>query len=241
VIGRESVLSHLKKPTLNAVVGILHYITIGLMVFLIAYSLFMWLFTSRVWGLGGFFWSSWITFAFVYLGTAIFLRINGVSPAESFIISLTSTVSMIWLYQILYHFSFWDSWNYGKPPYLFLNGNTIFLNYGVISLTALSGYRYMKTNRWFWFVLVAIAVLWIFWITIGFPQYEFPKTLYAFAWPRIIMTNPYVYAFPLNAVTMFLLGTAYVLLYLPSRQKLALAKEGIKEFLIKRGFLDYNE
>ena len=182
-----------------------------------------------------------MTFAFVYLGTAIFLRINGVSAAESFIISLTSAVSMVWLYQVLYHFSFWNSWNYGKPPYFLLNGNTLFLDYAIISLTALSGYRYMKTNRWFWFALIAMAILWIFWITIGFPQYTFPQTLYVFAWPRIIIDNPHAYAFLLNSLTILLLGTAYVLLYLPNRQKLSLTKDGLKRFLIKLGFLDYNE
>jgi len=234
-------LSRLKKLTLNAVIEILHYVAIGLMVLLFAYSLSMWLYTSSVWGLGGIFWSSWMTFAFVYLGIAVFLRINGVSAVESFIISLTSAISMVWLYEILYHFSFWDSWNYGKPPYFLLNGNTLFLNYAIISLTALSGYKYMKANRWFWLALIGMAILWIFWITIGFPQYAFPQTLYVFAWPRIIIDNPHALAFPLNSLTKLLLGTAYVLLYLPSRQKLSVAKDGIKRFLIKRGLLDYNE
>jgi len=233
--------SRLKKRTPNSVIGILHYIAVGLMVLLFAYSLSMWLYTSNVWGLGGIFWSSWMTFAFVYLGIAVFLRISGISTAESFIISLTSAISMVWLYEILYHFSFWNSWSYGKPPYLFFTGNVIFLNYAVISLTALSGYKYMKTNRWFWLVLIAMTILWIFWITIGFPQYAFPQTLYVFAWPRIIVDNPHVLAFPLNSITKLLLGTAYVVLYLPSRQKLSMAKDGIKRFLIKRGFLDYNE
>lgn len=234
-------LSRLKKPSPNAVVEILHDVAIGSMVLLFAYSLAMWLYTSNVWGLGGIFWSSWMTFAFVYLGIAVFLRINGVSAAESFIISLTSAVSMIWLYEILYHFSFWNSWNYGNPPYFLLNGNTLFLNYGIISLTALSGYKYMKTSRWFWLVLIAMTILWIFWITIGFPQYAFPQTLYVFAWPRIIIDNPHALAFPLNSITKVLLGAAYVLLYLPSRQKLSTAKDGIKRFLTKRGLLDYTE
>ena len=231
----------LKKPTANAVLEILQYITICFMVLLIGYSVFMWLSTSSVWGIGGYFWSSWITFAFVYLGTTIFLRINSVSSAESFVISIASAVSMVWLYEVLYHFSFFNSWNYGKPPYFLLNGNAIFLNYALIALTALSGYKYMKTNKWFWLALIAMTVLWIFWITIGFPQYEFPQTLYVFAWPRIIINNPHAWAFSLNSITKILLGSAYVLLYLPSRQKLSGAREGIKRFLIKRGFLDYNE
>ena len=234
-------LRGLNKEILNTALGILHYVAICLMVLLFAYSLSMWLYTSKVWGLGGIFWSSWMTFAFVYIGIAFFLRINGVSAAESFIISLTSTVSMVWLYEILYHFSFWNSWNYGKPSYLFLNGNTIFVYYAIISLTALSGYKYMKTNRWFWLVLIAMTVLWIFWITIGFPQYAFPQALYVFVWPRIVIDNPHALAFPLNSITKLLLGTAYVLFYLPSRQKLSLAKESIKRFLVKRGFLDYKE
>ena len=234
-------LSRLNKRTPNAIIGILHFVAVGSMVLLFAYSLSMWLYTSNVWGLGGFFWSSWMTFAFVYLGIAIFLRINRVSSAKSFIISLTSTISMFLLYEILYHFSFWNSSNYGRPPYLFLSGNTLFLGYAIISLTALSGYKYMKTNRWFWLVLIAMTILWIFWITIGFPQYAFPQTLYIFAWPRLVIDNPHALAFPLTSITELLLGTAYVLLYLPSRQKLSMAKDGIKRFLIKRGFLDYNE
>src|SRR5208283_4973636 len=133
---------------------------------------------------------------------------NGVSAAESFIISLTSAVSMVWLFQVLYHFSFWNSWNYGKPPYFLLNGNTIFLEYGIISLTALSGYRYMKVNRRFGLALIIMMISWIFWITIGFPQYTFPQTLYAFAWPRIIIDNPHALAFPLYSITMVLLATA---------------------------------
>jgi len=182
-----------------------------------------------------------MTFAFLYLGVAVFLRIDGVSIAESFVICLTSAVSMVWLYEVLYHFSFWNSWNYGKPPYLFLTGNTLFLNYAIISLTALSGYKYMKTNRWFWLVIVAMTVLWIFWITIGFPQYALPQTLYVFAWPRVAIGNPHAWAFSLNSITKLLLGAGYVLLYLPSSQKLSVAKEGIRRYLIKRGFLDYKE
>jgi len=182
-----------------------------------------------------------MTFAFVYLGTAVFLRINGVSAAESFIISLTSAVSMVWLYEILYHFSFWNSWNYGKLPYFFLKGNVLFLNYGTISLTALSGYKYLKVNKWFWLTLIAMMALWLFWITIGFPQYDSSQTLYVFAWPRMVIDNPYTLAFPLNSITKLLLGASYVLLYLPSKQKLSVAKDGIKHALIKRGFLDYNE
>jgi len=236
--GRESLVSSLKKPTLDAAIGALHYIAIGSMVFLFVYSLFMWLYTSSVWGLGGVFWSSWMTFAFVYLGVAVFLRITGVSAAESFIISLTSTVSMIWLYEIVYHFSFWNSWNYGRPPYFLLEENTIFFNYGLISLSVLSGYRYIKMNKWFWLALLAMTVLWIFWITIGFPQYEFPDVLFNFPWPRIAIENPHVFAFPLNAITKFLLGSAYVLLYLPSRQKLSEAKMSLRKILIERGFLD---
>ena len=234
-------LDRLNKQTPDAAIRILHFVAIGLMVLLFAYSLSTWLYTSNVWGLGGIFWSSWMIFAFVYLGIAVFLSINGVSAAESFIISLTSAVSMVWLYEVFYHFSFWNSWNYGHPPYFFLNGNVLFLNYAIISLAALSGYKYMKTSRWFWLVLIAMTILWIFWITIGFPQYAFPQTLYVFAWPRIIINNPHALAFPLNSITKLLLGTAYVLFYLPSRQKLSMAKDGVKRFLIKRGFLDYNE
>ncbi len=179
-----------------------------------------------------------MTLAFVYIGVAIFLRINEVPDAEGFIISLTSAISMIWLYEILFHFSFWDSWNYGNPPYFLLKENTIFLNYGLISLSALTGYRFMKANRWFWLVLITMTVLWVFWITIGFPLFYSPQTLYDFAWPRLIINNPHALAFSLNSITKLLLGAAYVLLQLPSRQKLSETKKAVKRFLTERGILD---
>ncbi len=147
-----------------------------------------------------------MTFALVYLGVAAFLRIKRVPITESFVISLTSTISMIWFYEILYHFSFWDSWNYGNPPYFFLKMNINFIDYGLISLSAVSGYKYMKASKWFWLVLLAMAALWIFWIMIGFPQLTFPKELYNFFLPRIVIDNPHALAYPLNSITKFLLG-----------------------------------
>lgn len=225
-----------KKETLSRVITILHYIAIISMIFLFVYSLFAWLSTSNVWGFGDIFWSSWMTFSFVYLGIAALLKMKGVPIVESFVISVTSTVSMIWLYEILYHFSFWDSWNYGTPPYFILKMNVNFLDYGLISLGALSGFRYMKANKWLWIVLLTMSALWIFWIMIGFPQLIFPKELYNFFLPRIVIANPHALAYPINALTKFLLGAAYVLLYLPSGQKLSETKEYLKNFLSKRAF-----
>ena len=217
---------------------ILHYIAMVSMVFLFVYSLFAWLYTSDVWGFGGVFWSSWMTFAFVYLGVAIFLRIRNVPVTESFIISLTSVISMIWLYEILYHFSFWNYWNYSKPPYFLLNENTLYLSYGLVSLSGLAGYRYMRANRWLWLALLTMVALWIFWIMIGFPQLEFPQKLYDFGLPRIAIDNPHALAFPINSITKLLLGGAYVLLYLPSWQKFSEAKKDLRKFVARNGFLD---
>jgi hypothetical protein len=144
---------------------------------------------------------------------------------------------MIWLYEILYHFSFGNSWNYGNPPFLFLKENAIFLNYGLIAATAFAGYRYMKRSRWLWFSLLVMACMWIFWITIGFPQFEFPGKLYGFAWPRLVIDNPDAWALPLNVVTKLLLGLAYILVYLPSRLEFSNAKKGIHRVLVERGIL----
>ena len=231
-------LGYLRQLTLNVVMTWLHYLILVSAICLIAYSSFMWLTTFTVWGLGGVFWSSWITFGTVYVGVEIFLRISGVSVAERFIISLTSMVSMIWLYEILYHFSYWNSWNYGVFLYFLLESNNIFLIYGLVSLTALSGYKYMKLNRWFWIVLLTMASFWVFWITIGFPQFEFPNVLFDSALPRLVIDNPHAFSFPLNAITKLLLGLAYVLLYLPNREKLAEAKVNLRNYLIQRGVLD---
>ena len=87
-------------------------------------------------------------------------------------------------------------------------------------------------------MLLAVASLWVFWIAIGFPQFEYPNVLFDSALPRIVVDNPHVLAFPLNAITKFLLGLAYILLYLPSRKKLTEAKVNLRNFLIQRGVLD---
>ena len=157
-------LSRLKKQRLNTSVEILHYVAIGLMIILFAYSLSMWLYTSSIWGFGGIFWSSWMAFALVYLGTAVFLRISGVSAAESFIISLTSAINGLALRNSL-SFLILGCLELRKAPYFLLNGNAIFLNYGIISLTALSGYKYLKANKWFWLAVIAMTTIWLFWIT----------------------------------------------------------------------------
>lgn len=236
---KGNLLNHLKRLELTrvTVIKILHYSITTLMILLFAGSLLMWLLTSNIWGLGGLFWSSWMTFAFVYFGTAFFLRIRNISAAESFVISLTSTISMIWLYEILYHFSFWDSWNYGIPPFFLLKENIIFLNYALISLSALSGYKQIKMTKWLSLVLIMGTILWIFWVAIGFPQYELPQQLFTFAWPIMPIKNPHTLAFPLYSLTKFLLGLAYVCLYLPSKQEFSLTMQGVKKFLTKRGFL----
>jgi len=83
-----------------------------------------------------------------------------------------------------------------------------------------------------------MVALWIFWIMIGFPQLEFPQKLYDFALPRIVIDNPHALAFPINSITKLLLGGAYVLLYLPSRQKFSEAKKEFREFVARNGFLD---
>ena len=218
---------------MNSALGLLHHVAIAGMIFIIAYSVYMWVSTLDVWGLGGIFWSSWITFALVYLGVAFFLHLRHISPPEGFVVSLTSLVSMIWLYEILYHFSFWNYWNYGKPPFLFLNENAIFITYGLIAATALAGYRYMKFSRWLWLSLLVMVCIWIFWITIGFPQFEYPGKLYDFAWPRLVIDNPDAWALPLNLVTKLLLGLAYILVYFPSKLEFSNAEKGFLEYLYK--------
>jgi hypothetical protein len=56
--------------------------------------------------------------------------------------------------------------------------------------------------------------------------------------PRIAIDNAHALAFPINSITKFLLGGAYVLLYLPSRQKFSEAKKDFRGFLAQNGFLD---
>jgi hypothetical protein len=229
---------HLKSYSLNSALGFLHRAAIAGMIFIIAYSVYIWASTSDVWGLGGFFWSSWITMALVYLGVAVFLQMRHVPLSESFVVSLTSLVSMIWLYEIFYHFSFWNSWNYGSTPFLFLKENAIFINYGLIAATAFAGYRYMKHSIWLWVSFLVMACIWIFWITIGFPQFEFPGKLYNFAWSRLVIDNPDAWALPLNVVTKLLLGLTYILVYLPSKLEFSNAKKSVHRVLVERGVLD---
>ena len=50
------------------------------------------------------------------------------------------------------------------------------------------------------------------------------------------MDNPHALAYPINAITKFLLGAAYVLLYLPNQQKFSETKEFFKRFLAPNMF-----
>jgi len=165
----------------------------------------------------GWLWISLFSYSLVYLAISYFLR-RQTSEPNVCIIALTNTLSMIWLYEIFYHFSFWIYWNYSQPPYVFIPENYMQINYALIALTAFSGYRYARISRLTIAFGVTLSFLWLFWVLIGFPQFH-TSELYPWGTPQIRLANPLDLAYPLNALTKVFLALTYISLYIPKERE----------------------
>lgn len=183
------------------------------------YSLIYWIITKNIWGIGGIFNSSWATYALVFSSIRVITYRRGATKVDSGLIALTSTLSFIWLYEIIYHYSFWVYWNYSKPPYIFEDGNYYFLLvFTPIVLCIFTGYRYISLNPIALISLVFFLSTWLIWVMIGFPQVSFPGNLYPFGSIYISVSNPDDWSYPLNALTKYFLGLFYLFIYLPRKR-----------------------
>jgi len=156
--------------------------------------------------------SSIIFFSLVFIGVAILLAGRGVPDLETFSIALATTVSAIWLYELIYHYSFPVYFNYFRFPFFDFNDAHTLLLEGATSLLVLAGYKYarLRGNNVFWLLVLAFFATYTAWLLIGFPQFDGTFTL-----PRYLQVgNPFFAGYILNRVSKLLLCLSWVALYL---------------------------
>ncbi len=168
----------------------------------------------------------------------VFLRRQGVGK-ERVVMALTSSVSGIWLYELVYHYSYLDyktnslatnlSYFIADLKFLTINtdGREFPLIWAIIMISLpLVGYRYMRLNRIFVATLLASLSLFSVWIIVGYPQFTNPQE-----WPVMtpmwfLIPASYAYtnsplvmfwAFVFNSATKLLAVVPSVLFYDPKR------------------------
>jgi hypothetical protein len=164
--------------------------------------------------------SSVIFFSLVFFGVGILLAKRRVSDIETFSIALSTTLSAIWLYELIYHYSFISYFNYFRYPYFDFNDTNSLLLDGATSLLVLVGYRYIKVrgNYYFGFLVLVFSALYAGWLLIGFPQYDGTFQLQRF----IQVDNPFLVGYLLNRFSKLFLCLAWVSLYSRSTARQAL-------------------
>jgi hypothetical protein len=167
---------------------------------------------GNVW-IGQWLWVSPSAFSSAFIGTALLVRRKGLGDFDAFLISLTTMISMIWMYEIFYHFGFYVDWEFGKQAAVLANYNEPVVTDVLLTSVGLVGLRYMRAGVWFVLSFGALLVTFVTWVVIGYPQIAFPGTLYPFGPILIHVSDPQAYALPLNAATKFLLAASYVSLF----------------------------
>jgi hypothetical protein len=167
---------------------------------------------GNVW-IGQWLWVSPSAFSSAFLGTALLVRRKGLGDFDAFLISLTTMISMIWMYEIFYHFGFYVDWEFGKQAAVLANYNEPVVTDVLLTSVGLVGLRYMRAGVWFALSFGALMVTFVTWVVIGYPQIAFPGTLYPFGPIVIHVPDPQAYALPLNAATKYLLAATYVSLF----------------------------
>jgi hypothetical protein len=156
--------------------------------------------------------SSAIFFSVVFVGVAVQLARRSVSDLEVFSIALATTLSAIWLYELIYHYSFIGYFNYFHYPFFqFSDASTLLVDVA-LSLLVIVGHKYvrLKRNHFFWSFILISGILYVTWLAIGFPQYV-DRT---FQLPRLIeVADPFAAAFLLNRFSKLSLCISWVLLY----------------------------
>jgi len=170
--------------------------------------------SGTIW-IGQWLWVSPSAFSTTFIGTAIVVKRRGLSDMDAFLVSLTSMVSMIWMYEIFYHFGFYADWEFGKQAQALqvANYNQPVITDFLIASVGLVGLRYMHAGRWFILSFGALIVTFVVWVMMGYPQVTTPGSLYPFGTILIHVPDPQSWAYPLNIMTKYLLATTYVSLF----------------------------
>lgn len=111
-----------------------------------------------------------------------FLRKQKVKLIESFCLSLAAMVSGIWLYEVVYHFSFPDTLTIknivnGLLTFNFNTTHNIYpLLWSIIMVVLpFTGIKYMKPNWIFGGVFVFSVASFLFWVLVGYPNLFNPE------------------------------------------------------------------
>ena len=192
---------------------ILFQVSVGFMVTLDAVSLVEVL-LGRVW-FGQWLWVSPSAFSTTFIGTAIVVRRRGMDYIEAFLVSLTTMVSMIWMYEIIYHFGFYVDWEFGTQAQAAAleNYNQPVIIDVLLASVGLVGLKYVRAGRQFAISFAALLVVFVTWVAIGYPQVVTPGTLYPFGGIFVNVPNPDAWAYPLNVLTKYFLAFSYISLY----------------------------
>lgn len=162
------------------------------------------------------FYSTFITFAFQYVTTSILLKARGLPDLEVMGVSLAMLVSSMWLYELIYHYSFPVYFNYFSYPFDFNDLYTpIFA--GGLALLLVVAHQHLKIrgNRLFYASAGLFVILWAIWLAIGFPQYFEQRT---YITPLIQLEDAVDYSFPFNAATKASLSITYISLLAPTQK-----------------------
>ena len=199
---------------------VLFQFSIGVMVIIDVVSLFE-AASGHVW-IGQWLWVSPSAFSTVFLGTAILVRRRGLGYMEAFLVSLTAMISMIWMYEIFYHFGFYADWEFGKQTQamVFADYNQHVLVDVLLASVGLVGLKYMHPGPLFVLSFGAFVATFVAWVVIGFPQVAAPGSLYPFGSIFIRVSNPDFWAYPLNILTKYLLTFSYVTIFIGKRDSL---------------------
>jgi hypothetical protein len=156
--------------------------------------------------------SSAIFFSLVFVGVAVQLARRRVSDLDTFSIALATTLSAIWLYELIYHYSFIGYFNYFRYPFFqFSDANTLLVD-GALSLLVVVGHKYirLKGNYLFSLFMLIFGILYVTWLLMGFPQY----VDHTFQLPQLVeVANPFATAFYLNRLSKLSLCISWVFLY----------------------------
>jgi hypothetical protein len=156
--------------------------------------------------------SSAIFFSLVFLGVVAQLVRRRLQDIEVFSIALATTISSIWLYELIYHYSFIGYFNFFRYPFFQFSDASSMIIDGALSLLILVGYKHINVKRNYplWGLLLVFLILYATWLLLGFPQY----TDRTFKLDRLIfMEDPFPAAFFLNRFSKLFLCLAWVSLY----------------------------
>jgi hypothetical protein len=156
--------------------------------------------------------SSAIFFSLVFVGVAVQLPKRRLSDLETFSIALATTLSAIWFYELIYHYSFIGYFNYFQFPFFrFSDANTLLMD-GALSLLIVVGHKYIRLRRNYllWLSMSLFVILYGTWLLLGFPQYA-DRT---FQLPIVIVVeDPFAAAFLLGRFSKLFLCISWVFLY----------------------------